>query len=212
MMQWNIYKIHMMKMMTNGTNLMNYYTKNFKEYIQNTKDIDMKEYYNVFEMYLKPHSTILDVGFGSGRDSLYFNSKGHNVYSIDPIKEFCNDAKELGLTNVYQMSIEDIEYNNKFDGIWACASLLHIESNKLVDVFNKCYRALKDNGVMYVSFKYGDFEGIIDDRYFTYLTEESFINIINQTKFKIDKIWINNKDKLNRDVKWLNVIIVKKVY
>lgn len=71
------------------------------------------------------------------------------------------------------MSVEDIKYNNEFDTIWACASLLHLKSNDLVDVFNKCYKALQDNGVLYVSFKYGDFEGIIDDRYFTYLTEET---------------------------------------
>ena len=38
--------------------------------------------------------------------------------------------------------------------------------------------------------------------------EESFTNIINQTNFKIDKLWIT-KDKLNRDVKWLNVILTK---
>jgi len=59
---------------------------------------------------------------------------------------------------------------------------------------------------MYVSFKSGDYEGIIDDRYFTYLTEETFTNIINQTNFKIDKLWIN-EDKLNRNVKWLNVVL-----
>ena len=81
-----------------------------------------------------------------------------------------------------------------------------IKSNKIVDVFNKCCKALKDNGVMHVSFKYGDYEGVIDDGYFTYLTEETFANIINQANFKIDKLWIN-EDKLNRDVKWLNVII-----
>ena len=185
---------------------MDYYNKHAKEYINNTKDIDMKEYYDIFESYLKADSKILDVGFGSGRDSLYFDSKGYNVYSIDPIKEFCDNAKELGLTNVYQMSIEDIEYNNEFDGIWACASLLHLKSNQLVDVFNKCYKALKDNGVMYVSFKYGDFEGVIDDRYFTYLNEDSLTNIIDQTNFIIDKLWIS-EDKLNRDVKWLNVIL-----
>ena len=96
---------------------MNYYSKNYKECINKTKNVDMKEYYNVFEMYLKHDSKILDVGFGSGRDSLYFNSKGYNVYSIDPIKEFYDNAKELGLTNVYQMSIEDIEYINEFDDI-----------------------------------------------------------------------------------------------
>ena len=62
---------------------------------------------------------------------------------------------------------------------------------------------------MYVSFKYGDFEGIIDDRYFTCLTEETFTNIINQTNFKIEKLWINSQDRLNRDVKWLNVLLEK---
>ena len=106
------------------------------------------------------------------------------------------------------MSIEDIEYNNEFDAIWACASLLHLKSNQLVDVFNKCYRALKNNGVMYVSFKYGTFEGFIDDRYFTYLNEDSFNNIIKTTNFKIEKILIK-EDKLNRDIKWLNIILKK---
>ena len=62
---------------------------------------------------------------------------------------------------------------------------------------------------MYVSFKHGDLECIMDDRYFTYLTEETFTNIINQTNFKIDKLWIT-EDKLNRDVKWLNVILISK--
>ena len=185
---------------------MNYYNKHASEYIKNTKDVDMKEYYEIFESYLKPNCKILDVGFGSGRDSLYFKNKGHEVTSLDPIKEFCDNARLIGLDNVIQMAIEDVEYNNEFDAIWACASLLHLKSNQLVAVFNKCYKALKDNGVMYVSFKYGDFEGIIDDRYFTYLTEETFTNVIKQTNFKIDKLWIT-EDKLNRNVKWLNVIL-----
>ena len=118
---------------------------------------------------------------------MYFKNNGYIVTSIDPIKEFCKYGKSIGLDNVIQMSIEDIDYNNEFDAIWACASLLHLKSNQLVDVFNKCYKALKDNGVMYVS----------------------FINIINQTNFKIDKLWINSQDRLNRDVKWLNVLLEK---
>ena len=124
------------------------------------------------------------------------------------VEEFCDYAKSIGLDNVYCISIEDIIYINEFDAIWACASLLHIELNKLEYVFNKCYKALKNNGVMYVSFKYGTFEGFIDDRFFTYLTEERFTNIINQTNYEIDKLWIT-EDKLNRDVKWLSLIIGK---
>ena len=187
---------------------MNYYNKHAKEYIDNTKNVDMKEYYDIFESYIDSNAKILDVGFGSGRDSLYFNNKGYNVYSIDNVKEFCDHAKSIGLDNVYCISIEDINYINEFDAIWACASLLHIELNKLEYVFNKCYKALKNNGVMYVSFKYGTFEGFIDDRYFTYLNEDSFNNIIKNTNFKIDKILIK-EDLLNRDIKWLNIILKK---
>lgn len=64
---------------------------------------------------------------------MYFINKGYKVVSVDTIKEFCDNGTDIGLDNVIQMSIEDIEYNNEFDAIWACASLLHLKSNKLVD-------------------------------------------------------------------------------
>lgn len=163
---------------------MSYYSKHAKEYIDSTINVDMRDYYSIFLCYIESSSKILDVGFGSGRDSLYFKNKGYIVTSIDPIKAFCDNASILGLKNVKQMSVEDITYENEFDGIWAFASLLHLESNKLVSVFSKCHKALKDNGVMYVSFKYGDFEGYIQERYFTYLKEDSFKEIIDKTLIK----------------------------
>lgn len=137
----------------------NYYKENKEQFINNTIDCDMSFHYQFFEKYLSNNTkTILDIGFGSGRDSLYF-SKKYEVCSIDPVMEFCEHAKALGLTNVYCMKVQDINFINIFDGIWTCASLLHIPSYELVDVLNKCYKALKDNGVMYCSFKYGEYEG-----------------------------------------------------
>lgn len=188
---------------------MDYYKKNAKEYIESTINADMKDYYSMFLGYLNPASKILDIGFGSGRDSLYFSNLGYEVFSLDPIEEFCAYGRQLGLNNVILGSVEEITYEDEFDALWACASLLHIKSNNLINVFNKCYDALKDNGVMFVSFKYGDFEGMIDERYFTYLTEQSFSSIMHNTKFRIDKLWINESDKLNRNIKWLNAILIK---
>lgn len=184
-----------------------YYKEHKDEFIKSTIDCDMSFHYNLFEKYLSSSAeTILDIGFGSGRDMKYFSSVGYEVEGIDSSICFVNNLKDA--FNVYHKRVEDIDIINEYEGIWACASLLHVKRKDLLDVFRKCFLALKQNGVMYASFKYGDFEGIIDDRHFTYLTEETFTNIINQTNFKIDKLWIN-EDKLNRDVKWLNVVIKK---
>ena len=65
---------------------MNYYNKNAKNFIEDTMNADMSKQYQLFEKYLKSNKlTILDLGFGSGRDSLYFQNKGYDVYSLDPI-------------------------------------------------------------------------------------------------------------------------------
>ena len=75
----------------------NYYKENKDEFINNTINCDMSFHYNMFEKYLNDDAkTILAIGFGSGRDSLYFSEK-YEVYSIDPVEEFCEHAKNLGL-------------------------------------------------------------------------------------------------------------------
>ena len=57
------------------------------------------------------------------------------------------------------------------DGVWACASLLHVPYAQLPVIFRKVARALKAGGYLYASFKYGDFEGERNGRYFTDLDE-----------------------------------------
>ena len=176
----------------------NYYKNNKDEFIENTFNCDMSSHYNFFEKYLSNNAkTILDIGFGSGRDSLYF-SKKYDVYSIDPVLEFCEHAKELGLKNVYQMKVQEMNFENEFDGIWACASLLHIPTYEMVDVLNKCYRALKENGVMYCSFKHGEFEGERNGRFFLDLIEERFRQFVERTKFKILEVCITEDVRTDR--------------
>ena len=188
---------------------MEYYSKHFKEYIENTKNADMSELHEYFLTRLPPNSKrIMDLGFGSGRDSLFFRSKGFDVVSVDATPEFCEYGKQLGL-DVFCMRAEDLDFDIAFDGIWACASLLHIPSKHLNNVFMRCNKALHENGIMYASFKYGEFEGNRNDRYFTDLNEESLTSIIQNTGFEIKDYVITNDVRPERNDKWLNVILKK---
>ena len=187
---------------------MSYYHEHALEYIDNTKDCNMFHLYFDFEKHLKPGDKILDVGFGSGRDSLYF-SKKYLVTSIDPEITFCEHAKSIGLKNVKNIKAQEINFENEFNGIWACASLLHIPSEELPLVFKKCFDALKINGVLYASFKMSDFEGMRNGRYFTDLTVEKFLTLIKETEFKIDKISFTDDVRKERTDKWINVYLVK---
>lgn len=185
---------------------MNYYNKNADNFIETTKICDMSVQYDLFLKYIK-NGRILDVGFGSARDMLHFKSLGFDVFGIDIEPKFINRALDLGL-NVENIKIEDIKYNNEFDGIWACASLLHCPN--LIEALNKCYDALVKGGVMYLSFKYGDFKGVRTERFFIDLKEESFKEIISQTKFSFVDYIITNDVRPNREnEKWLNAIIIK---
>ena len=131
------------------------------------------------------------------------------MYSIDPEEEFCKHAVELGLKNVFCKRAQDIEYIDMFDGIWACASLLHIPTYEMVDVLNKCYYALKENGVMYCSFKHGEFEGERNGRFFLDLIEERFRQFVSKTKFQILEVFITEDVRPDKTEKWLNVILKK---
>jgi len=187
---------------------MDYYQKNAKEYINKTKDADLSDERNKFLQYMPSKGKILDIGFASGRDSLAFKQLGYDVISIDSCKEFCDYGKSIGL-NVININVKDIIYNNEFDGIWACASLLHVKLGELVEVFNKISSAMKDDSVLYCSFKYGEFEGIRDDRYYTDMTLVKIQLLLKNTNLSIKEYWVK-ADSLNRENKWISFILKKK--
>jgi SAM-dependent methyltransferase len=187
---------------------MDYYTKNAQEYIEKTQSIDMTTEINKFLEAIDKIGTILDLGFGSGKDSLYFQNLGYEVYSIDPTKEFCENGRKIGLTHVIEGCAQDIDFQEKFDGIWACASLLHISSEDLIQTLKKCKNALKQDGFMYASFKYGEYEGVRDDRFYNDMTLEKFVKICDKSEMDCLESWITY-DKQNRGNKWINFLLCK---
>lgn len=107
------------------------------------------------------------------------------------------------------MLFQDLDEKDVYNGIWACASILHLPKTELPDVILKMRDALKEGGVIYTSFKYGTFEGERNGRYFTYFTEESFSEFLSQIPgLQIEKLWITGDVREGRgDERWLNVIL-----
>ncbi len=105
----------------------------------------------------------------------------------------------------------ELDAEEKYDGIWACASILHLPKEELKDVFVRMIRAVNPGGYIYVSFKYGDFEGYRNERYFTDFTLESFRKFQEQfSEVEIREEWISSDVRPGRgDEKWLNEILQK---
>lgn len=187
---------------------LNYYNENCNEYNKlwgNIEfDIPLK-----FLSYLKKDSYILDLGCGVGRDSKYFIDNGYRVKAIDGSFEMCKIASENIGIEVEQINFLDIDYKDMFDGIFACASLLHLDNEDLIIVLNKIKNALKEDGILYTCFKYGVLERF-EKRYYNDMTEDKFFDIIKSVDgFKIEKVWIT--DQYNTDKKFINFILRKEV-
>jgi len=184
-----------------------YYNNNAKEYADSTMNVDFSAMRNPFLKYLKKGSSILDVGCGSGRDSKAFIDLGYKVEAIDGSIELCKIASNFIGQEVRCLDFESIDYKDEFDGIWACASLLHLDKEKLKKVLKLLICACKSGGYVYCSFKYGDFEIEKDGRYFLYLNEESLKDVIKDLPVEIVEETITYDVRVGRESeKWLNVI------
>ena len=185
----------------------NYYNKNAETFFEGTVNADMTEHYAAFLQKLPQKAHILDAGCGSGRDSLYFINQGYKVTAIDASEELCKLAEAYIGQQVLNLKFQDITFENTFDGIWACASLLHVPSDELEQVLGCLKRALKSEGILYASFKYGDFEGRRNERYFHDLTEEKAQRLFSGVGLNIEKMWITKDVRPDHvDEMWLNII------
>ena len=193
-------------------NTLEYYNENAKAFVSRTRDLELTELQDKFLNLIEPGGKILDFGCGSGRDSKYFIEKGYQVEAIDGSTEFVKMASEYAGIEVRQMLFQELDEVGKYNGIWACCSILHLTREDLADVFGKIERALVSKGIFYTSFKYGNGEGERKGRYFTDMTEEKlkeFLNMIDL--YLIEDMWITLDLRPGReDEKWLNIILRKK--
>ena len=189
-----------------------YYNKHAEEFIALTFDVDMESLYQPFLAELPEGARILDVGCGSGRDTLAFKNKGYQVDAIDYSEELVKKATRLTGIPIKLKSFYEVDDYEAYDGIWACASLLHCERSRLAEVLEKMVQALKPNGVVYMSFKYGDSDRDQDGRQFTDLDENQAEALLEQfDNVQHIQQWVTLDQRPDRQEKWLNLLWKKYV-
>ena len=189
-----------------------YYNSYAQRFLVDTQTVSFEKSQRRFAEKIISTAHILDFGCGSGRDTKYFLDHGYIVDAIDGSDEMCKLASEYTGIPVRHMLFQQLDEQEKYDGIWACASILHLPLQELVSVLNKMVRALKPQGIIYTSFKYGTFEGERNSRYFTDMTEETFAALLEKVvALSLEEQWISNDVRPGRgDEKWLNLILRKK--
>ena len=190
---------------------LDYYNQNAETFVANTVSVDFKQTQDKFINRLETGNYILDFGCGSGRDTKYFIESGYDVTAIDGSEELCKSASVYTGIEVKRMLFQELDIDSKYDGIWACSSILHLPKNDLKLVLRKINTALKKKGIVYTSFKYGEFEGERNGRYFTDFTIETFKEFIQDIEdLKLDEYWITGDVRPGRgEEKWLNIILQK---
>ncbi|BBV90100.1 MAG: class I SAM-dependent methyltransferase [Enterobacter sp.] len=190
---------------------LHYYQNHAQDFFNGTVNVDMTPLYEAFTQHLTHGARVLDAGCGSGRDAKAFHEMGYEVDAFDASSAMVTLAKQHTGLPVQLMTFSEIDGKAQYDGIWCCASLLHVPSSELPAVMQKLADALKPGGVWYVSFKYGNGERVQGERRFTDLDEEGLrMGISNITDVAITSLWVTKDYRHERSERWLNGILHKK--
>lgn len=187
-----------------------YYQDNAQTFFDGTVNVDMSSLYETFTKHLAPGARVLDAGCGSGRDAKAFLEMGYQVEAFDASSAMVELAREHTGLPVQLMTFADVDWKEEFDGIWCCASLLHVPSLELPGGMRRLADALKPGGVWYVSFKYGNGEREVDGRRFTDMDEEGLEALVAAiTGIEMVEMWITWDKRPGRDENWVNGVLRK---
>ncbi len=184
-----------------------YYEAHAEEFCRSTVGADMSALRARFLRYLPAGGSILDAGCGSGRDSLAFREAGYAVTAMDASPAVCALAQAFLGQEVLCCTFQELAFQEVFDGIWACASLLHVPGEEMGEALTRLHAALKRDGILYCSFKYGKGERMKDGRLFSDYEEESVKTLLTQHAFIIEETFLTQDVRADRPgERWVNAL------
>jgi 2-polyprenyl-3-methyl-5-hydroxy-6-metoxy-1,4-benzoquinol methylase len=186
-----------------------YYEENAHAYFESTAQVDMSAMRRRFLEHVRIGGAILDAGCGSGRDAKAFSEAGYEVTAFDGSAELVKLASAYTGLPVLHMTFDQMAWKDSFDGIWSCACLLHVGRADLTSTFDRFVRALKPNGVWYLSLKKGTTSRELDGRLFTDVTEAELTGLLENKGLQVLELWITDDVRPGRSDIWVNVIAQK---
>ena len=188
-----------------------YYSINASTFFRDTVGVDMSALHDRFLSVIPEGGIVLDAGCGSGRDAKSFKNRGYRIVAFDASRELAAMAGEFLGQPVSVRTFADIDEVSSYDGIWACASLLHLPFCEISDALARLWSALKPGGALYLSFKEGQGEREKDGRHFTDLDEKTLRNLLRNLSYvgTLD-IWRTSDQRPERSDIWLNALVHRK--
>lgn len=188
-----------------------FYNKNAESFFSQTVEADMSMLYEKFlDRLPAKKGKILDLGCGSGRDSKFFKDMGFEIVAMDLSEELGEKASEYIGQEVIVKDMRELDFEDEFIGVWACASILHLPIEDIGIVLGKIFKSLKNGGIFYSSFKYGERDYTKDGREFTCFTEERFFKYFPQYRDRVVEIFQTSDVRAGReDEKWFNIFFEK---
>ena len=194
--------------MDKGT--IDYYNRNADWYYWTTVGVDMDVFRKKFASYLPNEASVIDMGCGSGRDVMAFSDMGHSAVGLDAAKELLKLAEErLGIKTVYA-DMSEYKAAAPYDGIWCCASLIHLNDEEKARFFRNLDRNLKPGGVLFLSVKDGAETGRDSDGVFTdSCTEAELRKYLEEAGCVMLECKVTADAMGRSGVRWLNVFARK---
>ncbi|MEJ2638006.1 MAG: class I SAM-dependent methyltransferase [Desulfosarcinaceae bacterium] len=188
-----------------------FYEHHAEQFFDGTVNINMTVLYRPFLEYMPPYAHILDAGCGSGRDTWYFAKRGYRVTAFDYSPSLVKMATRLTGQEVLRRTFQNLDFDNQFDGVWACSSLIHVPMDEMHAVLSRISRAMKTNGILYGSFRYGAGEYDRDGRFFIDMDEAGVDELLKRhPELQILRYWRTSDLRADRaDEKWLNLLARK---
>ncbi len=135
-----------------------FYAENAQTYANRTRN-GPDAMLDQFLAHLDPGAYVLELGCGAGQDAETMLARGFDVLPTDGSRELAAEAEKRLGRPVRIMLFDELDDQNAFDGVWACASLLHVPLADLPDVLMRVHRALRPGGWFVASYKAGLGEG-----------------------------------------------------